>query len=222
MRTQLTSTSDGSSTLFVPELKEHYHSINGAVQESMHVFIEAGFKACEKKSLSIFEMGFGTGLNTLLTYLEAGKHAIDVNYFTLEKYPLTPELVAALNYPAFLQLSTTDHDSFLKMHSCEWNRSIEISAKFRLCKSDGSLLEFNPDQKFDLVYFDAFAPEVQPELWKEEIFRRLYESLTPGGIFITYCAKGQVRRDLQSCGFTVERLPGPPGKREMLRGSKNH
>lgn len=210
-------TKDGSSTLFVPELDEYYHSVHGAIQESIHVFIRMGFDQCHKNSIEIFELGFGTGLNAMLTFTEADKKKKRVNYFAIEKYPLQDHIINNLNYfrddPVLTEI-------YREMNGCEWNKPIRIKDHFCLYKIHEDMLDCMIDNKFDLVYFDAFAPNAQPELWEEPVFKKLFEAMNPGGILVTYCAKGEVRRNMIKCGFEVERLPGPPGKREMLRSVK--
>lgn len=217
MNVELKVTEDKSHTLYVPELDEHYHSTHGAIQESRHVFIEAGLlQMCQREHVSVFEIGFGTGLNALLTLLNAGPHC-HVNYTGVEKYPLGSEITNKLNFSHQLSGST---DGFKKLHAAPWNVETEISNTFRLTKIEGDLLDFNTGEGFDLIYFDAFAPEKQAEMWSEEIFAKVVKLMNPGAVFTTYCAKGRVRRMLQDLGLQVERLPGPPGKREMLRGIK--
>jgi tRNA U34 5-methylaminomethyl-2-thiouridine-forming methyltransferase MnmC len=214
------STADGSNTLFVPELDEHYHSINGAVQESKYVFIEAGLRQCSKDYVSILEVGFGTGLNALLTLLEAEKSKKYIHYCGVELYPLPIDLIRKLNYTQDLPLS--DQNLYLKLHEADWGINNNITNFFSIIKlaEDFTRLEKNLSDNFDLIYFDAFAPDKQSEMWTQDIFDLLYSKTTEGGILTTYCAKGIVRRMLQSAGYIVERLPGPPGKREMLRAVK--
>lgn len=212
------STADGSHTLYVPELDEHYHSTNGAVQESTHVFIEAGLKRIEKNDIKILEIGFGTGLNTLLTLKNKGDKQID--YHTFELYPLPYSIVDKLNYAICIDESLLG--IFNQMHQQEWNTTAELSKDFLLTKieADFSLLGYSHTCQYDLVYFDAFAPNKQEEMWTEAIFNHLYSITASNGVLVTYCAKGSVRRMLQNSGYFVERLPGPPGKREMLRATK--
>jgi tRNA U34 5-methylaminomethyl-2-thiouridine-forming methyltransferase MnmC len=205
-------TADGSPTLFVPELDEHYHSVNGAIQESRHVYIDAGFNQCRKPAVHILEFGFGTGLNALLTAMEAGKREIEVYYTGLEKYPLQQEIIAQLHYPE------TDEALFRTIHQTEWNVPVQINPFFKLCKILTDFADFDFSDAYDVVYYDAFAPDKQAEVWSQEIFDKVFSAMNPAGIFTTYCAKGSVRRMLLQAGFTVERIPGPPGKREMLRG----
>lgn len=219
-RVYLEKTADGSDTLFVPALNEHYHSINGAVQESKHVFIEAGLKQIDKDNIKILEIGFGTGLNAFLTLLYTGKNNKKVSYTGLELYPLSLELVGQLNYAQ--NLDELDKQLFLELHNASWEYCQTITDSFQLAKYklDFSRLDFDKGL-FDLIYFDAFAPDKQSEMWTQEIFDYLYQHTNEGGILTTYCAKGVVRRMLQQAGYLVERLAGPPGKREMLRATKN-
>lgn len=212
-------TLDGSSTLYNPEYDQPYHSTHGAIQESLHVFIKYGLKAFPPsvKELTLFEMGFGTGLNALLTYLHAGDRFI--RYVALETLPLTEPQVAELNYPELLG-GQESKAIFEQMHSSPWGEFVQVADNFSLKKQNTRLQDFAPEDRFDLVYFDAFAPNSQPELWTFDIFLNLFAHMNPGGVFVTYSAKGSVRRDLQRAGFYVEKVPGPPGKREMLRGTR--
>jgi tRNA U34 5-methylaminomethyl-2-thiouridine-forming methyltransferase MnmC len=204
-------TADGSPTLFVPELDEHYHSVNGAVQEARHVYIEAGFNQCRKPEIQILEFGFGTGLNAFMTALEANKRGIKVYYTGLEKFPLTPDLVSELHY------SETDDHLFRAIHQADWELPVQISPFFTLRKIQTDFLDFDFQARYDVVYYDAFAPDKQPEVWSQAIFDKVFSAMNTEGILTTYCAKGNIRRMMQQAGFTVERIPGPPGKREMLR-----
>jgi len=218
---ELKKTADGSHTLFVPELNETYHSVHGAIQESQHVFIKNGLRYfIDKKSVSILEIGFGTGLNALLTLLATENSSQMVNYVSLEKFPLPNELVQQLNYPTQLKTNATQTALFNCIHSCKWNTNTPISENFNLLKINKDLTDFHTTTNFDIVYFDAFAPEKQAELWISEIFLKIYNFLKPGGILVTYCAKGVVKRTIKSVGFQLETLPGPPGKREMIRAIK--
>jgi tRNA U34 5-methylaminomethyl-2-thiouridine-forming methyltransferase MnmC len=219
-KTILQTTNDGSHTLFVPELDEHYHSTNGAVEESRHVFIRAGLHACQMDVIRVFEVGFGTGLNAFLTYLDALESHKKISYTSIELYPVSVELADLLNYPS--ATSAAEAHVFRDLHQSPWNEEVDISDFFHLKKIQNDLNEWSFGQKeqFDIVFFDAFAPDKQPEMWTQKIFDCLFQVLSPGGIFVTYCAKGIVRRMLQKSGFEMERLPGPPGKREMLRGKK--
>ena len=211
------NTTDGSQTLYSEKFNETYHSVNGAVTESMHVFIDAGMKVSMHKKLQIFEVGFGTGLNAFLTLIEARKQYIHVNYYSIELYPIPQDVFETLNYADLLE---SDKALFKAMHTTPWNTSVQIAPDFELTKINADLLIYSHSSMYDLVYFDAFSPAIQPDLWSEEVFEKLYEHMNNEGILTTYCAKGSVRRTLQKVGFKTERLPGPPGKREMLRAVK--
>lgn len=216
---KLEKTADGSYTLFVPEMDEHYHSVKGALTESEHIFINMGLKHTTIAEPHILEIGFGTGLNAFLTLLEAERNQRKIHYTTLEKYPLNAEVLQQLNYPEIIAPETAE--LYYKMHHVTWNVPVAITPYFTLQKIETDYTTFSFQQKYDIIYFDAFAPEKQPEMWSQQLFDNLYQTLNPGGVLTTYCAKGVVRRMLQSAGFTVERLPGPPGgKREILRGNK--
>jgi tRNA U34 5-methylaminomethyl-2-thiouridine-forming methyltransferase MnmC len=218
MRPELKISEDGSSTLYRADLDEHYHSFHGAIQESMHVFIEAGLrKVNPKSSLNILEIGFGTGLNALLTWIHKPEGII--HYHGVEKFPLDPDLTAMINYPKLLGGEAVFR-TFSAMHAGVWEKEINIQGDFLLTKLRVDLCDFELKTHYDLVYFDAFAPEKQPELWTDTIFRNIFNKLSEGGILTTYSAKGAVRRSMQAAGFKVERIPGPPGKREMLRAIK--
>jgi tRNA U34 5-methylaminomethyl-2-thiouridine-forming methyltransferase MnmC len=205
-------TADGSPTLFLPEINEHYHSVNGAVQESQHVYIEAGFNQCAKNHIQVLELGLGTGLNVLLTAMEAERRGVQVVYTALEKYPLSGEIVGNLHY--FAEKS----EWFQQIHAMEWEKPCVLTSFFTLQKIRTDFRDFSYSGKYDVVYYDAFAPDKQPEVWSQEILDALFKAMHPAGILTTYCAKGQIRRMMQRSGFSVERIPGPPGKREMLRG----
>ena len=216
---EVIQTADGSHTLFHPNLNEHYHSKNGSISESMHVFIKMGlqYKGLNKSKLRILEVGFGTGLNALLSFMYGGE--IVISYTALEPFPLNKELIKQLNYIELLSIES-DAD-FINLHECEWNSKYKLNANFELLKCKTRLEDFNTNERFDLVYFDAFAPRPQPELWDKKIFVKLFGLMDNNAVLVTYCAKGQVRRNMQEAGFTVQRLEGPPGKREMLRASKH-
>lgn len=215
---ELITTTDGSHTLFVPELDEHYHSVNGAIQESSHVFLRAGFDRMVADTVHILEFGFGTGLNALLTLLAADDKGKQVHYTSIEKYPVEEEIAAMLNYGAILCPERPDR--FMSLHRAKWDEDCHITPHFKLHKIQGDYNTCTWSSGIDLVYYDAFAPDKQPEVWNQPLFDRIFLSMNPEGVLVTYCAKGAVRRMLQTAGFTVERLPGPPGKREMLRGVK--
>ncbi len=220
MTIQPVITEDGSSTFFIPELNEHYHSIHGAVQESMHIFIQSGYQQILTFPVQIFEVGFGTGLNVFLTFLVSEKEGEPVHYTAIEKYPLEDHFVRLLNYPE--KTDPLKSDVFRAIHDAPWGRDVRISEHFTLYKIRCDLCEVQlEDDAYDLVYFDAFGPNVQPELWTEEIFQMLYRSMKQDACLVTYSVKGTVRRGLKAAGFSVEKLAGPKGKREMTRATKN-
>ena len=219
MQRKLILTGDGSHTISMPELNVTYHSIHGAIQESKHVFIEAGLKSLlpvEGTALNVFEMGFGTGLNALLTIIESERLQRKIYYETVEQFPVDNGEVRSLNYCE--QLDREDlQPIFEQLHSCEWEKKVNITENFGFNKSRTNLLNLETSETFELIYFDAFAPNTQPELWTNEIFEKMFAMLEPGGILVTYCSKGDVRRAMQAAGFIVEKHPGPRGKREMIR-----
>ena len=218
MKRELQQTADGSHTLFIPEMDEHYHSVNGAVQESRHVFIEAGLHHQAKKDITVFEIGFGTGLNAFLTLLEARDNERKVVFHTFEKYPLTPQEVEQINYSDLF--TPEDAPLFQQLHDAPWEEDVVITPYFTLHKHRADFEEVNFHKYFDMVFFDAFAPDVQPRLWTESMLSKFYKALKPEGILTTYCVKGTVKQALRNIGFNLKRLPGPPGKREMLRAVK--
>jgi tRNA U34 5-methylaminomethyl-2-thiouridine-forming methyltransferase MnmC len=218
VKPEIELTADGSHTLFIAGLDEHYHSVNGAVQESAHVFLHAGLHHCEKDTVNILEVGFGTGLNAFLTLLDARNTNRKIHYTGLELYPLPKSIIEKLNYPE--KYSILDKALYTKLHDVEWNKEVEILPDFYLSKIECDFTRFgftSLQTAFDLIYFDAFAPDKQPEMWTQKIFDSMYSVTVRGGILVTYCAKGAVRRMMQQAGYKTERLPGPPGKREMLR-----
>lgn len=221
MKPKLVVTEDGSSSLFIAELDEHYHSVHGAIQESMHVFINAGLKQKlnQQSVTEILEIGFGTGLNALLTCTEADAAESAVHYTAIEKYPLNSTLVAELNYCSLVNVENS-HEVFSVIHSADWQRSVQVTDFFTLKKQEMDFKDIAFNNQFDIIYFDAFAPSAQPELWTESIFASMFEALKPDGILVTYCAKGVVKRTMKGVGFTLEALPGPAGKREMTRAHK--
>jgi tRNA U34 5-methylaminomethyl-2-thiouridine-forming methyltransferase MnmC len=221
---RLVLTGDGSHTLYIPELNEHYHSTYGALTESLHVFIRSGLEYfAGRGEISVFEAGFGTGLNALLTALKAARTGMKVWYYALEKYPVSPGMVKQLNYPLLLRETEPGAEGmFSAIHEAGWEIMTEIHPDFHIKKMQGDLCGFIPDVIYDLVYFDAFAPDKQPEMWTGEIMHRLVSAIKPGGILTTYCVKGSVKRILTECGLTIEKLPGPPGKREILRGRRGN
>jgi tRNA U34 5-methylaminomethyl-2-thiouridine-forming methyltransferase MnmC len=224
MQRKLIVTGDGSHSIQIPEWQVSYHSKYGAIRESLHVFIEAGLKHWFHQhpaatNCIIFEMGFGTGLNALLTLLEAQQQGLNIVYESAEAYPLEPVLIDALNYCDALQRPDLK-ETFHVIHSCPWNMAVPVTADFTLKKVQTDLQSYSTDQPVNLIYYDAFAPKAQPRLWTTAIFQQLFNMLVPGGILVTYCSKGAVRRAMQAARFTVENLPGPPGKREMIRAIK--
>lgn len=217
---ELLDTQDGSHTLISKRFGVSYHSKYGAIKESEHVFIDAGLKARmvkDKAPIAILEYGFGTGLNAYLAYLCAQQHQRVIHYTGIEAYPISLELATTLNYPQQLEKAETD---FLEFHEVEWEKEHALGSFFTFRKILGKIEDQGFKTEFDVLFFDAFAPTAQPELWEVQLLQKAYQALKPGGIFVTYCAKGVVKRTLKSIGFKVESLPGPPGKREMTRGIK--
>ena len=219
MKRQIIITSDGSTTIHLPEWNEQYHSKHGAIQEAYHVFIKNGLESCVGSEISILEIGFGTGLNAFISFLEAEKNSLRIHYDGVEAYPVAMEEVKQLNYVAELD-AASHQEKFDRIHEIPWEERKEISASFNLIKRKLFFHEIEDVDKFDLVYFDAFGARVQPDLWTEEIFAIMFRAMKENGILVTYSAKGSVRRAMQAVGFEVERLPGPLGKREMLRAIK--
>jgi len=216
------TTKDKSHTVYSEHFDAHYHSLFGAIEESVHVFISAGLfykRKSTRTPLRIFEMGLGTGLNVLLTYLEAIDHNISIDYHAIESYPLTMAQAAQLNFPAVLHRPEL-RPVLNAIHESEWDSSINLSDSFSFKKSKAKIQEFEDWLGYDLIYYDAFAPSCQQELWEKEIHSKLYNQLSPGGCLVTYCSQGAFRRILTSLGYRVERLNGPAKKREMIRATK--
>jgi tRNA U34 5-methylaminomethyl-2-thiouridine-forming methyltransferase MnmC len=216
-------TEDGSPTISIPEMNVCYHSIHGAIQESKHVFIEAGLKYLinqkTNQAINIFESGLGTGLNVLLTYIETQKRQMKVYYEAIEPFPLDAEEVKLLHYCR--QLNQSDLQTiFEQLHVCGWETKTELSSLFTFNKTKTGLLNSKPLKLFHLIYFDAFDPKVQPELWSKEVFEKMFSILEPNGVLVTYSSKGTVRRAMHAAGFTVEKIQGAKGKREMIRAIK--
>lgn len=214
----LQETLDGSHTIYIPEMDEHYHSTNGAVREAKHIYISKAYNFSKVQNPIVFEVGFGTGLNALLTALEAENQQRKTIYFSIEKYPLEKDEYEQLNYAKLIGENAVA--LFEKLHGAEWNMLVEISPYFSLKKIRADLTELSEMPSVDVIYFDAFAPNKQSSMWTPKIFQLMFEHTNPGGTLTTYCAKGEVRRTLQSVGYSVERTDGPPGKREMLRAVK--
>lgn len=219
---QLIKTGDGSHSLFNPLLNETYHSHHGALQESLYVFIKKGLDAwleqhSAAKSLSVLEVGFGTGLNAMLALQWARKHGIKLHFTTLEPYPISTAIAKELNYGELLE----DKEDFLRLHETTWEEDVLLYDYFVLHKTEQSLEQVSfPEAQFDVVFFDAFAPSKQPELWEKPLLEKVAGAMHTSGIFCTYCAKGQLKRDLKEVGLKVETLPGAPGKKEMVRATK--
>lgn len=213
---KLVTTKDGSQTILNDQLGSTYHSRHGALTESNHVFIDKGLRRLVDDGLNeinILEMGFGTGLNALLTWQMAKELGLNVKYHSLELFPVPEKVWSEYVLPNELLSSQTE---FEKLHQANWSESVQMDERFQLTKYQVSLLDFQSDEKFNLVYFDAFEPETQPELWTEDVFGKLFEMMIVGGVLTTYCCKGYVRRNMIAAGFVVEKVPGPPGKREMI------
>lgn len=213
---EIQTTADGSTTIYLPDMDEHYHSVNGAVIESLHIYIGNGLLAHSGNVLSLLEIGFGTGLNAIQTLITCENQKIKLHYTTYEKYPLNQKITDQLNF----DLEEKYLALYRQIHQAEWNRPVEITPQFTIHKIEADLTNEKISGNFDVVYFDAFAPDKQPDLWNEVLFKNIYDRMNENGILVTYCAKGVVRRLLNSIGFTTFRLPGPPGKREILQAKK--
>ncbi|MCB9033171.1 MAG: tRNA (5-methylaminomethyl-2-thiouridine)(34)-methyltransferase MnmD [Chitinophagales bacterium] len=222
-KVELVTTLEGSHSLFIADLDEQYHSKYGAIQESQHVFINAGLKyqAEQFNEINILEVGFGTGLNALLTLQYAIENQLKINYYTIEPFPLAEEITTQLNYPNYLEEFKTAKNYFQELHTVSWNENHSIHQNFNFTKYQTTLQAIQLAQQFHLCYYDAFAPSAQPELWTTAIFQKIYDNLLPNAVLVTYCAKGQVKRNFKSIGFQLEALSGPKGKREMVRAKKN-
>ncbi|MEQ8625794.1 MAG: tRNA (5-methylaminomethyl-2-thiouridine)(34)-methyltransferase MnmD [Vicingaceae bacterium] len=222
MKKELVTTSDGSHSVFLPEMDEHYHSMHGAIAESEHVYIKNGLLAAakQKKSIQVFEVGLGTGLNVLTTYKSALANQLKVIMDSIEAYPLDWEEVKSLNFRQQLDI---EKSIYKQIHQSDWDAEVELSPQLTLHKYHDKLQHFDlAENSYDVIYFDAFAPEKQEEMWSEAIFKKLYTALKPGGILVTYCVKGEIRRRLQDIGLKVEKLKGPEGgKREIMRAVKS-
>ena len=223
LKREIITTADGSTTIHFPELNEHYHSKHGAINEAMHVFIKNGFSHViglnTSTTLNILEIGFGTGLNAFITFLESQKRSHIINYVGVEGYPISSDEVGLLNYHKMFFNSDLEK-VFYDLHQSPWEEPFVMSPNFVVTKRKQFFLDIDDENCYNLIYFDAFGARVQPELWTEDIFEKMYKALQKGGVLVTYAAKGSVRRAMQTVGFVVERLSGPPGKREMLRATK--
>lgn len=219
MKREIIQTLDGSTTIHLQEWDECYHSKHGAIQEAQHVFIKNGLSLFQNRQISILEIGFGTGLNAFITFLEASKMNQSIDYVGVEAYPISPEEVVLMNYVEELNASN-ESAVFERMHESNWQEKIVLRDDFTLTKRKQFFEEIDDFEKFDLIYFDAFGYRVQPELWSTAIFEKMYNALKSNGILVTYAARGVVKRSMIEVGFTVEKLAGPPGKREMFRAGK--
>ena len=220
MEEHIQKTGDQSDTVFSSKYKAHYHSIHGALEESIHVFISAGLFHLHRKGyqrISIFEMGFGTGLNCYLTQMESLALNVSIDYHTIESDPIPAEVASKLNYPTLLSGSL---EVFQQMHTLNWNTKHHLSDTFTLNKIKGQLESYTATDTFDLIYYDAFAPSSQPHLWEKDIHEKLYKLLNPGGVLVTYSTQGAFRRTLESIGYRIIKLNGPGKKREMMRATK--
>jgi len=218
MERNLKITEDGSHTIFVDELDESYHSTHGALQESMHIFIKQGLQTVTMPSVRILEVGFGTGLNALLTLSESIRLKLEIYYHAVEKYPLTDSEFKPLNFEKHIHPSP--NGILNRMHSCPWGSPEKISDRFTLFKEEADFRQMNPPSGINLIYFDAFSPDKQPDLWTSNIFGAIGRVSDPGAVLVTYSCKGIVRRTLNSCGFDADKIAGPPGKRTMIRAIK--
>jgi tRNA U34 5-methylaminomethyl-2-thiouridine-forming methyltransferase MnmC len=220
LKREIIQTLDGSTTIHIAEWDECYHSKHGAIQEAQHVFIKNGLSLFPDRNVSILEIGFGTGLNAFITFLESKKRNQSIDYVGVEAYPITVEEIVSMNYVE--ELNAVEQSSiFDTMHQSNWEEKIILDDDFTLTKRKQFFEEINDENKFDLIYFDAFGYRVQPELWSTAIFEKMYNALKPNGVLVTYAARGVVKRSMIEVGFTVEKLAGPPGKREMFRATKN-
>ncbi len=233
MKLAIEKTADGSPTLYREDLDEHYHSVKGALAESQYIYVDLGWREAalrmkstrpvesvspsSRDAINVFEVGFGTGLNAVLTAQAALESKIRTLYYSVELYPLAKHVTDQL-----LPYQPEEYQTlYQSIHAAEWDKEVEINPYFQLIKMQVNLLELTLTLHPDVVYFDAFAPEKQPEMWDEAIFGKIYDAMKPGAVLTTYCAKGAIRRMLQQIGFLTERLPGPPGgKREVLRAKK--
>lgn len=220
MKREIIITDDGSTTIRIPDWDENYHSTHGAIQEAKHVFIKNGLDIFKNQdSISILEIGFGTGLNAFITFLETVNKE-KVNYVGVEAYPISSEEIAQMNYVSELQAAQYQV-VFDKMHACDWESHQNITENFILTKRKQFFQDIEDKEQYDLIYFDAFGFPLQPELWSEAIFKKMYEALLPKGTLVTYACRSSIKNAMLSVGFSIEKLPGAPGKREMLRATKN-
>jgi tRNA U34 5-methylaminomethyl-2-thiouridine-forming methyltransferase MnmC len=219
LKREILITEDGSTTIHLPDWNENYHSKHGAIQEAKHVFIKNGLSLFENKNVSILEIGFGTGLNAFITFLEAKKFNQTIDYIGVEAYPVATEEILKMNYVVALN-AENQKVIYKKMHESNWGEKVSLNDNFSLTKRKQFFSEIEDENKYDLIYFDAFGYRVQPELWSTDIFRKMYHSLRENSYLVTYAARGIVKRSMIEVGFKVEKLEGPPGKREMFRAYK--
>lgn len=218
---EIIRTLDGSTTIQIKEWDECYHSKHGAIQEAQHVFIKNGLSLFQNRKVSILEIGFGTGLNAFITFLEGRKMNQSIEYVGVEAYPISSEELVSMNYVEELN-ATDEKGHFEKMHRSKWEEKMLLGEGFSLTKRKQLFEEIDDLNQYDLIYFDAFGYRVQPELWSTAIFKKMYDALKNNGVLVTYAARGVVKRSMIEVGFTVEKLEGPPGKREMFRARKSH
>ncbi len=218
MKREIIKTEDGSTSLHLPDWNESYHSKHGAIQEAYHVFIHNGFSLFEGKSISILEIGFGTGLNSFISYLEAKRLDKSIDYVGVEAYPVSLHEALQMNYVE--EIESTEMELFTHMHTMDWDRKVEMNSLFTLTKRKQFFQDITDENVFDLIYFDAFGFRVQPELWSEAIFNSMFKALKKGGVLVTYACRTSIKNAMLTAGFTVEKLPGAIGKREMLRARK--
>lgn len=218
---QRTLTNDGSYTLYNESIGEHYHSVKGAFAESRHVFIDAGLKliAAQNNTIDILEVGLGTGLNALLTLQYAVEHSLRIHYTAIELFPVDLETIHLLNLPKAIHHQELG-DEFFRLHEAKFDKELVVNDRFTFIKHKTDIRRYESIKKFDLVYYDAFSPASQPELWTKELFENIYAMMQDNAVWVTYCAKGQVKRDLKNAGFNMETLQGALDKREMIRGRK--
>ncbi len=220
MKREIVITGDGSTTIRIPDWNENYHSSHGAIQEAKHVFLTHGLDVFQNQDeISILEIGFGTGLNAFITFLETLTKD-KVNYVGVEAYPISAAEVAQMNYVSELKAAPYA-TNFEKMHASDWEHEIAITAQFNLTKRKQFFQDINDKNQYHLIYFDAFGYPLQPELWSEDIFVKMYEALLPGGVLVTYACRSVIKNAMLAAGFSIEKLPGAPGKREMLRATKD-
>ena len=220
MKREILITADGSTTIRIPDWDENYHSSHGAIQEAKHVFIANGLDLFKNQAeISILEIGFGTGLNAFITFLETQKKE-KVNYVGVEAYPISQEEVTQMNYPSELKANSFT-TIFEKLHNCDWEQEVPIASHFKFTKRQQLFQDIEDKNQFNLIYFDAFGFPLQPELWSELIFKKMFDALLPNGVLVTYACRTSIKNAMIAAGFTIEKLPGAPGKREMLRATKN-